>query len=135
MFQFYFLSVFFLVLNGFILTLDKLSEKTESLAKVKDVLTSKQSLFIIGTAGAITGVLNLFITSDNFIIIGDFLPALACLAVGLANLMGFYKESSTSQAASLEKIDNLLTQNKSIIGFVAMGIGLVHFLFPTVYFL
>lgn len=130
MYQFYLLAVLFLLLNGFVLMLEQLSQKFENLLKIKEILYSKMSLLILGGGGVITGFIKLFATFRSIIIIGDFFPAVACLAVSLILLLNFYKESSGTQSQSLENMDSLIAQYRTVIGAASMAIGFLHFIVP-----
>ncbi|MBN2735361.1 MAG: hypothetical protein JXR70_00165 [Spirochaetales bacterium] len=130
MYQFYFLAVLFLVLNGFVLTLEQLSQKFENLLKIKEIFYSRMSLLVLGGAGVITGFFKLFATFGGIIIISDFFPAIASLAVGLILFLDFYKESSGNKSQSLENVDVLITQYRTLIGVVSMVLGFLHFIVP-----
>jgi hypothetical protein len=68
-------------------------------------------------------------------VVGDALPALAGLAMGLILILQYYRAKTTVTSPAVDTLDNLLVGNASTIGIVGGFIGVLHFLFHGVLFL
>ncbi|ADN01704.1 hypothetical protein [Spirochaeta thermophila] len=143
MLQFYALSVLTNFMSGIILAQETFSERTGITALFNpEVLRSKTFLLVWGILTAVTGVFKILsVTEGDVIIVGDLLPAIAGLASGIALLLMFYRERRTpSEGAevgsdAVDRIDALLSQNKTLVGVLSVVAALLHFLFPRVLFL
>ena len=124
MLQFYFLSIFFNLIAGFVLVNDK--KEILDLAVLKD----KTFRIVLGAVCAVTGVIKLFVVvHTNAVIVGDLLPAVAGMIAGLCLVI------QDNQEKLPEWFNRIFMTNKLIIGFVCLGIALLHFVFPGALFL
>ena len=111
MLQFYFLSVFFNLLTGFVLFND-----------------SKK--LVLGVLSALTGLIKLFVVvHTSAVIVGDFIPAVAGIAAGLALMI---QDDNERLPDWFKKI---FITNKFIVGIVCLAVALLHFVFPGALFL
>ena len=129
--QIYFLTVLFNSLAGLILASEYIKDKIPVLEGLVNLLNGKEVKFIIGIGSLITGVFK-FITPIGILIIGDLLPGIVSLGLGIVLLMDFFKESTSISSETIEKIDSLLLSYKNVIGGLGLGSAAVHFIFAGV---
>jgi hypothetical protein len=132
MIQLYALSIIFNTIGGLILTSEYLLDRFKGFSKVNELINSKGSKLVVGIVAVVIGIFNLFAPMDGIPIIGDLLPSAASLGIGATLIFDFMKESATVTSETLTRIDEMVLNNKIIIGFAGMGITIVHLLFPTV---
>lgn len=130
MLQFYFLSVASLVLGGFSLIYAASEESTHSFRRF---IASRSVRISIGAVAVIVGVVKFFIRAplDEIVVVGDILPALAGIAIGLALLAeALVRREDTAE--SLKKIRSFSRFYRLPLGIVGIGAGLAHFFVPSV---
>jgi hypothetical protein len=133
MIQFYFLSIFFNAVAGYILiTEDEREEKSIS-DQFQFSLDNDTLRMILGILSMVTGLLKLLSSVQGDVpVIGDFIPAIAGFAAGFILIFEFYRKRSLVDTDKYEKIDGFLLKNKKWIGFVVLAAAILHFLFPQV---
>jgi len=124
MLQFYFLSVFFNLLTGFVL----INEQKHFIELA--VFEERVFRIILGAVTAVTGLIKLFVVvHTSAVIVGDFIPALAGVAAGITLLI-------QDQNAQLpEWFKKIFITNKFIVGIVAFAAAILHFVFPGALFI
>ena len=140
MVQFYFLAVFFNLVGGFALAIDGMPRKGPQLEGLRTFLRDPVVCLVLGILTCVTGALKLVtVMRGDIPVVGDFLPAVSALAVGVTLLLERYRDpnrrppESTPPEAS--RIESFLLDHRSSVGLAGMISGLVHFLFPMVLFL
>jgi hypothetical protein len=129
MMQFYFLSIFFNALTGYVLVMGNRQEE----AGLGFSINNETFRLVLGILTMATGLLKLLSAVQGDIpVVGDLLPALVGLAAGSILIFGFYRERSSVKSEAIEKIEGFLTKNEKIIGFAALGAAVLHFMFPSV---
>ena len=124
MLQFYFLSIFFNLIAGFVLVNDK--KEFLDLAILKD----KTFRIVLGAVCAVTGIIKLFVVvHTSAVIVGDLLPAVAGMIAGVLLII------QDNQEKLPEWFNRIFMTNKLIVGFACLGIALLHFVFPGALFL
>lgn len=124
MLQFYFLSILFNLLAGFVLIN---SEKNYLDVKL---LNEKKFRLVLGILSGLAGVIKLFVVvRTDIIILGDLLPAIAGIAGGIALLIHEDNEKLPDWAKKV------FVANKYLVGICCMSIAIVHFVFPGALFL
>jgi hypothetical protein len=99
-------------------------------------LRDEKIRWILGILCMITGILKLLSpTEGDVLILGDLVPAAIGFVAGLILVLENYRNRSTRESKENANFDKALMRNKKIIGFVAIAIAAVHFLFPKVLFL
>lgn len=124
MLQFYFLSIFFNLMAGFVLV--------NSQKHIIELPALDQKVFriVLGVITAVTGIIKLFVVvNSKAVFFGDFLPAVAGMAAGLAL---FIQEDNENIAPWLRRV---FVTNKFIVGIACLAIALLHFVFPGALFL
>lgn len=157
MIQFYFLSVLFNLVGGYALIEDSARNRHPSLEGMRIFLRDPTVRLVIGILSAVVGAFKLLtVVRGDIPVVGDFLPAVAGIAVGATLLLDIYRspegamaEAAEAEAANAEgpgaaaaekakgpgRIERLLIEHEEAVGLAGMIAGLVHFLFPAVLFL
>ena len=134
MIQIYFLSIFFNMVTGYTLITE--DEKDALEIRPGFSLRDEKIRWILGILCMITGILKLLSpTEGDVLILGDLVPAVIGFAAGLILVLENYRNRSTREPKENANFDKALMRNRKIIGFVALAIAAVHFLFPKVLFL
>ena len=137
MYQVYLLSVLTLLLASFSLGYDELDERLNiSSVFGRDLFTRPGFRFGLGTVTALVGLFQfLAVHPGQIVILGNFIPAAAGIALGGTLLLMFYKERSTVESAFVERLDRIFLKNAAPIAYLGIVIALLHFLFHGVLFL
>jgi hypothetical protein len=139
MIQFYFLSIVLNALSGYVLT----REPGDGGDDVADAglntgfpmsLQNETGRLILGVLTIVMGLLKI-LSSADLPVVGDLIPALAGFLAGFALVFEYYRSRSTLEPEHTDKIEQLLIHNKKWIGFLALAVAALHFLFPSVLFL
>ena len=133
MVQLYFLSILLNLLGGFGLASETMVERISGFRIFSDFFEGKTTLKLtVGILSFIVGVLKL-LSSMDVPVAGDLLPALANIAVGITLTLDYYKDRS--EVGPSERLNDFFARNSSILGIVAVVIGILHFFIPRVLFL
>ena len=132
MIQIYFLSIFFNMVTGYTLITE--DEKDALEIRPGFSLRDEKIRWILGILCMITGILKLLSPIGDIYILGDLVPAAVGFIAGLILVIENYRNRSAVRE-SKENFNTALMRNRKIIGFVAVAIAAVHFLFPVVLFL
>ena len=129
----YFLSVLLNGLSGGILAFGK--EETEG-GGFSFSLNNETVRLGIGILTFITGVLKILSpVVGNVPIIGDLFPAAAGLVGGFILAFDFYCRHNTIDSLSVERIADLISKNRKLIGFCCIAASALHFIFYPIIFL
>jgi uncharacterized membrane-anchored protein len=136
--QFYFLSILFNGLAGFLFVFensraDNSAENNGKLSVIGDGFR-----LILGILATVTGILKLLSPMAGIPILGDLVPALAGIAAGFTLIYSFYRERSSERVAGHEKINHfgeIFLHHRKTIGIILLASAVLHFLFPTAFFL
>lgn len=125
MVQFYFLSVLYLVLAACLLLVDKYGSTFLFLINFKTFYNSKKMIQIIGLIlGALIATsIVVWPVSPGPVVLGDILPALNIIVLVLYFLRQMGRE---------ESVADFNNTKRNALGFVTLGVALVHFLFPGI---
>lgn len=125
MIQFYLLSVVFLVLSAGLLLVDRYGTSFLFLINLKTFYNSKKAVKItfISMGLLIALAVIFFPVSPGPIILGDILPAANIVLVLIYLLRNF------SKAESIADFNN---GKRNALGFITLGVALIHFLFPWI---
>jgi len=134
MIKIYFLSILTNLLSGLALSSDHYSDRFPGFGAVRDFFSGKPGLRVgIGVVSFLTGFLKLLtVTKGDVPVVGDLLPALTGLILGVSLIFDRYKEKSTVPSKALETADKLLLRHKSIYGSVGIVVAFLHFLMPRI---
>jgi len=164
MVQFYFLSILFNLVGGASLMLVSMPARSPSIQGLKTFLRDPSVCLVTGILASVIGALKLLTAMRGDIpVVGDFLPAMAGLAVGSTLLLERFRdpefappsgrhsgEPADGSAAGnpaagapvkadarkgLGKVERFLLDHKMAVGLAGIIAAGVHFLFPMVLFL
>ena len=125
MVQFYLLSVLFLVLSAGLLLVDKYGTTFLFLINLKTLYTTRKavrfSFLICGIL--IAAAIVVFPISPGPVILGDVLPAANIILV----ILYFLKNMGKS-----EGVVEYNNGKRNALGFVTLGVAVIHFLFPAI---
>ena len=124
MLQFYFLSVFFNLIVGFVLINDQ--------RNIIELPLLKERVFrlVLGVLSAVTGIIKLFVVvHTSAVIVGDFIPAVAGIAGGITLMIQDDNENLP------EWFKKVFVTNKFIVGIACAAVAILHFVFPGALFL
>ena len=161
MLQFYFLAVLLNVMAGLILVYAAEFTRGTSLATPADGMADdfdagdaaadeedgrpfaresfmNDSLFrlVVGILAVFSGVL-LFVSpvQDDAPVVGDLVPALACICGGAALLLEFYANKLSTEIRLPFFLQAVMVTGRRYLGVFCIIAGIVHFIFPRVMFL
>jgi hypothetical protein len=137
MLQFYFLSILANILAGLTLTADYFAEKFKGFLPFQELLSKKNVKTTIGIFAFVVGFLKLLIRSNptDVPVVGDFLPALAGLAMGASLILGIVKERTTVSTEKVNNLEKTVMTYRVPLGIAGLVIGALHFLVPGALFL
>jgi hypothetical protein len=125
--------VTFTLLASTALLSDYLGEKLPSFAPLNEIL-GKQSLKIVfGFLVAIVGIMKFIIRApnDSIAVVGDFLPAIVGIGIGLALLTDFFKKNIEASKEVIEKAEKITVTYRIPLGILGIVTSILHFLFPA----
>lgn len=127
--QIYLLSVLTLLVGGALAAAEPIANRFASLAPLVDLSEQRTVVVAVAITTIVVGALKIFVRApfDSVPVAGDLLPALLGIALGLA-LFASTSESDDGEAAGPLAI---LAGYRTVIGYAAMVLAVVHFLFPA----
>jgi len=137
MLQFYFLSIFANFLAGLTLTSDYVAERIKGFLPFKELFSKTNVKTTIGIFAFVVGFLKLLIRSNptDVPVIGDFLPALAGLAMGAGLILGMIKDRTAVSQEKVNSLEKTVMTYRVPLGIAGMVISALHFLVPGALFL
>jgi hypothetical protein len=133
MLPFYFFSIVFNALTGYILAFGK--EDADDTAEPGFKLSFSNETFrlVLGVGSLVIGFLKLLSpVQGNIPVVGDLVPALTGLASGFILVFEYYRNRSSLESEQAEKIEGLIKPHRKIAGFGALGAAVLHFLLYSV---
>ena len=124
MIQFYLLSVLYLVLASGLLLVDKYGTSVFFLINIKNFYNAKKSTQIIClVVGAVImlGII-FFPVNPGPMVLGDLLPA-----VNLAIVLFYF----VRKVGKTDIVD-FNNEKRNALGFITLGVALIHLLFPSI---
>jgi hypothetical protein len=137
MYQIYLLSVLTNVLAGVALSVGGMDEKLH-LSSVFNRELMQNDGFRLGL-GIVTFVVGFFkllsVSEGDVPVVGDILPAISGLVLGMILLLQYYRGRSNVSSPFVDSLDKIFGQNSAVFGTVGILIGILHFLLHRVLFL
>jgi hypothetical protein len=101
-------------------------------AEIRFSLRNETFRLVLGILSAVTGLLKLLSPVEGDIpVVGDIIPAIAGMITGLLLLFDYYHGRSFFEEGD-SKMKAIITGNRRWIGFAAIIIAALHFIFPRV---
>jgi len=136
MVQFYFLSIFVNFIGGLLLAGDNISKQFNSIDSLQELFKSTAYMFIFAIVAAIAGVFKIIsVFEGDIYVIGDLLPAAASIIIAIHFFTQYFYEIKGSAESHLEKINTVVEEYKTLIGYASIIIAILHFFFPDVLFI
>ena len=136
MVQIYLLSVIAGVAGGCLLLSEQLKEKVPPLTVFREWYRKNQAYQpFIFCLFCIIGLLSLVFPFNGVVILGDFIPGLANLFIGVALFFEYYKDKGKVVSESLGKAISFFDQYQGALGAVSLIAGAAHFIFPGILFI
>ncbi|WP_024654100.1 hypothetical protein [Borrelia persica] len=138
MLQIYFISVLLNLLGGIILAFPTLRNK------LKCLMIFDEFVNIINNNNAVRSILGtIFITASIFEIIipydlpiiGNLFPAITLFLIGFILFLNQKMPITLQNNKEYGKFKSFIENNKTLIGILALIIGIIHFLAPKIPFL
>ena len=134
MYQFFFLAIVFNILGGLTLAFDFLSERIGLDYLLNDEgFTDDTVRLVIGLGALVAGLVKLFVVSgDNWIILGDFVPALTAMVTGFTLLLERFRERLGEKMDGergvllLSRLDRVFIKPRNVYGIFSIVAGLFH---------
>ncbi len=135
MLQFYFLSIMANLLAGFSLTAEYLAGRFPAFAPFRDLLSRRGWRASLGALAAVVGFLKLLIRSvpSDVPVVGDLVPALLGLAMGISLLLQVVRERSGQEPPG--RLERVALAYRVPLGFAGIAAAILHFLLPAALFL
>ncbi|MFP4373516.1 MAG: hypothetical protein ACLFPO_04240 [Spirochaetaceae bacterium] len=137
MYQIYLLSVLTNVLAGVALSVGGMDEKLH-LSSVfnKELMQTDGFRLGLGIVTFVVGFFKLLSVSEGDVpVVGDILPAISGLVLGMILLLQYYRSRSAVSSPFVDTLDNVFGKNSAVFGTVGILIGILHFLLHRVLFL
>jgi uncharacterized membrane-anchored protein len=135
MIQFYFLSILFNALTGYVLGIEQKGNEDEDSPerRIQSSLRNDTFRLVLGVLTMVTGLLKLLSSTKGDIpVIGDLIPAIAGLGAGFVLVFEYYNARSALNTEKSENLALFLEHNQRWMGFIAIAAAALHFLFPSV---
>jgi hypothetical protein len=86
----------------------------------------------LGAVAVGVGVLKFFLRApvDEVLVVGDLLPAIVGIAVGLALLAEYWTAAGVEQNATQQRVAKITSLYRLPLSIVAIATAVVHFLVP-----
>ena len=125
MLQFYYLSITFNLLTGFILFFKDSNNLSNNLSSLRDLLHQETTLLLLGAGTFITGFFKLLtVVRDDVPVVGGF-----------ALLIEYYQKKVSTFSTSNKIVQNIFVNGKKYLGLGCLICAALHFLFPTILFI
>ncbi|MDR1618980.1 MAG: hypothetical protein LBS06_08070, partial [Treponema sp.] len=105
MIQFYFLSILFNLVSGYLLVTDRPEAEESVESSLKFPVNSGTLKLILGILTALTGLLKLLSSVEGDVpVAGDLLPALTGMVAGVVLVFSYYREQSTLETEGVKRM-------------------------------
>jgi hypothetical protein len=131
----YFFLVLSNILLGGVLIADRFKEKNEIFQKLTEFAEVGLVRVILSGLGVFAGFFGLIITINEVTIIGNLIPALSSIAMGMLYYFHHQNLKNPDSESHLPALEGILLGNRFPIGIVGMVAGLVHMINPQIPFL
>ncbi|MDR0602348.1 MAG: hypothetical protein LBG42_08200 [Treponema sp.] len=131
MIQFYFLSILFNALTGFILFAGDGEGGSSLEERLRLPVNGEVFRLVLGILAMVTGLLKILSSTQGDVpVVGDLLPALLGLVTGFILIFSYYDEHAAHETGAFRNFGAAVVRNKRWIGMAAMAGAILHFLFP-----
>ena len=136
MVQIYLLMVIGSLSGGMLMLAESVKEKVPSLMVFREWYNNNQALQpFLFCLFVVVGLLGCIVPYRGIPVLGDFIPALSNIVVGIGLFLEYYREKGRVVSETLGKIIVFFENYRGALGTVALIAGIAHFIFPGVIFL
>jgi hypothetical protein len=128
--QFYFLSIMANAVAGMVLASDSLVRRMTALVRLAEPFTGRRGKLLAGLASLLVGVGTLFVPAAPPIVVGDLLPSVAGMVMGIALLFEVFKQDSLVPGERPEKSDRSPVGYRTTLGLLGIASAVLHFFLP-----
>lgn len=130
MYQFYFLSILANAAAGALLAADYFGRRVARLAWLADHPASRRFKMGTGAAALIVGICTIFWPADGRAPVGDLVPSIAGLAMGVALLFEVFRQDALLPSEPAPAPGRAGLDWRSMIGIAGLVVALLHFFLP-----
>jgi len=134
MLQIYFLSIAANVLAGLASSSEYLAGRFHGFAPLHDLFQGRPYRAVLGVIAAVVGLLKLLIPF-GVPVVGDLIPALAGMALGVSLVLQVVHEKADLPPESLGGLQKAALTYRLPLGIAGLAAGALHFLLPQALFL
>jgi len=137
MYQIYLLSIVTLLLSGVTLSYERLRDSVgiDSILNVA-VIEKPTYRMVLGVVTLLVGFFQfLTVAPGDVPVVGDLVPAVTGVLLGLILLVEYYQSKSNVESAFVSTGSRVFVRNGSNFGLIGILVALLHFLFNRVLFL
>jgi len=137
MYQIYLLSIVTLLLSGVTLSYERLRDSVgiDSILNVA-VIEKPTYRMVLGVVTLLVGFFQfLTVAPGDVPVVGDLVPAVTGVLLGLILLVEYYQSKSNVESAFVSTVSRVFVRNGSNFGLIGILVALLHFLFNRVLFL
>ena len=136
MVQFYFLSIFVNFIGGLLLAGDNINKQFPSIDSLQELFKSTSYMLIFAIVAAVAGVFKIIsVFEGDVYVVGDLLPAAVSIIIAIHFFTHYFYEKKGTADVHLEQINTVVEEYKTLIGYGAIIIAILHFFFPDVLFI
>jgi len=137
MYQIYLLSVLTNLIAGVALSIEGMDEKLHLTSVFnRDLFENTGFRVGLGIITLVVGILQILSVPEGDVpVVGDLLPALSGVILGVILLLEYYRGRSEVSSPTVDALDNVFGKNSAVFGTLGMVIAVVHFIFNRVLFL
>jgi hypothetical protein len=130
MFQFYFLSILANAAAGALLAAEYFGRRVARLAWLADHPASRRLKMGTGAAALIVGICTIFWPADGRVPVGDLVPSIAGLAMGVALLFEVFRQDALLPSEPAPAPERAGLDWRSMIGIAGLVAAFLHFFLP-----
>jgi len=130
MFQFYFLSILANAAAGSLLSAEYFGRRIARLSWLVAHPASRRLKMGSGAAALLVGICTIFWPAGGGVAIGDLVPSIAGLVMGVALLFEVFRQDAIFPSEPAVAPARTGLDWRSMIGIAGLGIALLHFFLP-----
>ena len=130
MLQFYFLSIAANLMGGLTLAGDAISRRMPGFATINAKLSGRRSKLTFGLASLVVGFCTLFVPVDPPVVLGDLLPSVVGMVMGIALLFEVFREIATLPTEQSERSERVPVGYRTTLGILGLVVAVLHFFLP-----
>jgi hypothetical protein len=130
MLQIYFLSIACNLIVGMTLALEAIVKRIPWLSVFSDVLSNRRVKLWNGLSVIIIGFIALFVPAGGVLIIGDLIPSVVGMVMGIALLFEVFRQDSIFPSESAIRQERIPVAYRITLGLLGIAVAVLHFFLP-----